>query len=306
LSGIRGQNGTDIRVYRLDLSLDNITNSLALAPTLMAKVTGSARIMATGNLNLRGEAYPFAEQPTFNLDMQAENVDLTEVREVIESNIEIDIRRGIVDVYIEAAAAEGHVQGYAKPIFDHLEIEPPRASTSFQKVKEWAAEGILKLGKNKRKDRVATRLDFDGSLGDPDLDVADAILNFIRNSFSSAERASLDHRIWFSRAGKTADEVEIHDGRAPRSKSAIVLGLVKETFSRWTGDSAPRMAAALAYYTAFSMAPLLILAISIAGLLLGRDAAQGKIVEQIGGLVGAQSAAAIQSMIEERITHRKV
>jgi membrane protein len=50
--------------------------------------------------------------------------------------------------------------------------------------------------------------------------------------------------------------------------------------------------------TAFSMAPLLILTISIAGLILGREAAQGKIVEQIGGLVGKQSAAAIQSMIQ--------
>jgi len=58
------------------------------------------------------------------------------------------------------------------------------------------------------------------------------------------------------------------------------------------------MAAALSYYTVFSMAPLLILAISIAGLVLGRDAAQGKIVEQISGLVGVQSAAAIQSMIQ--------
>jgi membrane protein len=58
------------------------------------------------------------------------------------------------------------------------------------------------------------------------------------------------------------------------------------------------MAAALSYYTAFSMAPLLIVAIAIAGLVLGRDAAQGKIVEQIGGLVGTESAAAIQTMIQ--------
>jgi membrane protein len=58
------------------------------------------------------------------------------------------------------------------------------------------------------------------------------------------------------------------------------------------------MAAALSYYTAFSMAPLLIIAIAIAGLALGRDAAQGKIVEQMGGLVGKESAAAIQTMIQ--------
>jgi membrane protein len=58
------------------------------------------------------------------------------------------------------------------------------------------------------------------------------------------------------------------------------------------------MAAALSYYTAFSMAPLLILAISIAGLALGREAAQGKIIEQIGGLVGPKSAAAIRDMLQ--------
>jgi membrane protein len=58
------------------------------------------------------------------------------------------------------------------------------------------------------------------------------------------------------------------------------------------------MAAALSYYTTFSLAPLLILAISIAGLLLGHDAAQGKIMDQIGGLVGPKSAAAIQDMLK--------
>jgi membrane protein len=77
-----------------------------------------------------------------------------------------------------------------------------------------------------------------------------------------------------------------------------MFALARETFSRWSNDSAPRMAAALSYYAAFSMAPLLILAISIAGLAFGHDAAQGKIVEQIGGLVGTKSAAAIQDMLQ--------
>jgi hypothetical protein len=298
LLGIPGQNGTDIKVDRLNLSFDNITNSLILSPTLMAKVLCSARIMATGSLNFRAEGYPLAEQPTFNLDLQTENVDLTEVREVIESNIEMDVRRGILDLYVEAAAADGYLQGYAKPVFDQLELVPPTPSTFREKAKAWTTEAVVKLAKNKRKDRVATRLDFEGSLVDPDVDVTDAILTFIRNSFSTAERPSLDHRIWFSRAGNTADQVEIHDGREPRSKAAEVFGLTKETLRRWTEDAAPRMAAALAYYTAFSMAPLLILAISIAGLALGREAAQSKIVEQIGGLVGGKSAATIQSMIQ--------
>ena len=70
--------------------------------------------------------------------------------------------------------------------------------------------------------------------------------------------------------------MKIHSGNEPRSRPAAALALLKQTFNRWSEDAAPRMAAALSYYTVFSMAPLLILAISIAGVVLGREAARGK------------------------------
>jgi membrane protein len=298
LRGIPGQNGGDIRIDRLNLDLDNVTNSTKLAPSMMAKAHCNARVMASGNLELRAQAYPLAQVPTFNVDFQTSNIDLTEVRTIIEKNLEIAVRRGIVDLYVEAAAAEGHIQGYAKVIFDHLELEPPKFSSFAGKLKAWVVEAVANLGKNKPKDRIATRIDFAGSVEDPHPDIIDAILTFIRNSFTTAERASLEHRIWFAKAGRTPAEVEVHYRMPPPSKAAIVFDLLKETFSKWCDDAAPRMAAALSYYTAFSMAPILILAISIAGLVLGREAAQGRIVEQIAGLVGKQSAAAIQSMIE--------
>jgi len=298
LRGISGQNGTDLRVDRLNLSLNNVTNSNRLARTQMAQTSCNARVMTNGSLELRAEGYPLALAPTFNVDFQTKDIDLTEIRTVIERHTDIGVRRGTVDLYVEAAAAQGQIHGYAKPIFDHLELEPPKNSNLGGKLKALAAETVAKLGKNKPKDRIATRLNFEGSLDDPDLNLTDAVLTFLRNSFMTAERASLDHRIWFSAAGRTAEEVQIHDGTEPRSSVAIVFGLLSETFKCWREDAVPRMAAALSCYTTFSMAPLLILVISIAGWVLGREAAQGKIVEQIAGLVGKQSAAAIQSMIQ--------
>ena len=77
-----------------------------------------------------------------------------------------------------------------------------------------------------------------------------------------------------------------------------VLALLKETFSEWYGDNAPRLGAALAYYTVFSLSPLLIIVIAFAGLVFGREAAQGQIVAQMQGLIGEESARAIQAMIE--------
>jgi membrane protein len=296
--GVSGQNDADISIDHLNLYLNNVTNSTRLAPSLMASAACKARVMTNGSLELRAEGYPLAPAPTFNLDLQVTNVDLTEVRGLIEDRIEIDVRRGTLDFFTEAAAADGGIQGYAKPIFDHLEIVAPKASSFTTRIKAWAVEALAGLGKNKPKDRIATRLDFEGSLNDPELNITHAIASFFRNSFLSAERALLENRIWFSRTGKTSDEVKIYTTNAPPSRLTGAFALLRETVSRWSADGAPRMAAALSYYTIFSMAPLLILAISIAGLVLGRDAAQGKIVEQIGGLVGVQSAAAIQSMIQ--------
>ena len=78
-----------------------------------------------------------------------------------------------------------------------------------------------------------------------------------------------------------------------------VWQLLKRTFSKWNEDHAPGLGAALSYYSVFSLAPLLMIVIAIAGLVFGQEAAQGQIMGQIQGLVGEESAKAIQSMIEE-------
>jgi membrane protein len=77
-----------------------------------------------------------------------------------------------------------------------------------------------------------------------------------------------------------------------------VLSVVKEAFADWKDDNAPRLGAALAYYTVFSLAPLLVIAIAVAGLAFGHEAAQGRIVAEMQGLVGKAGAEAVQGMLE--------
>ncbi|MEG4282318.1 YihY/virulence factor BrkB family protein [Microcoleus sp. A006_D1] len=76
-----------------------------------------------------------------------------------------------------------------------------------------------------------------------------------------------------------------------------VISLLKETFTEWQEDKAPTLAAALAYYTVFSLAPLLIIVIAIAGLVFGADAAQGQIVTQLQSLIGKDGAQTVQELI---------
>jgi membrane protein len=71
----------------------------------------------------------------------------------------------------------------------------------------------------------------------------------------------------------------------------------KAAASQWSKDRAPRLGAALAYYTTFSMVPLLIVIIGIIGLVFGEETAQSAIIDQIRNLVGPQSADAIKEML---------
>jgi membrane protein len=59
--------------------------------------------------------------------------------------------------------------------------------------------------------------------------------------------------------------------------------LLKETWKAWSTDKAPRLGAALAYYTPFSLAPLLVIVIAVAALVFGQEAAQGKLVAEMEG-----------------------
>jgi membrane protein len=79
----------------------------------------------------------------------------------------------------------------------------------------------------------------------------------------------------------------------------VMWKLLSATYTKWTADHAQGLGAALAFYAIFSLAPLLLIVIAIAGSVFGQEAAQGEIIGQIQGLVGEESAKAIQSMIEE-------
>jgi len=81
-------------------------------------------------------------------------------------------------------------------------------------------------------------------------------------------------------------------------------GLLKETFSEWSNDKAPRLGAALSYYTIFSLAPLLVLVISIAGLVFGQKAAEGRLLDQLSQVVGTDAGVALQSMVAKAGQHR--
>jgi membrane protein len=94
---------------------------------------------------------------------------------------------------------------------------------------------------------------------------------------------------------------EIHTQKQAKSplrggRAQAVWSVIKETASDWKDDNASGLAAALAYYTLLSIAPLVVLAVAIAGLAFGEEAARGQISQQLSTVVGAQAGESIESI----------
>jgi len=103
-----------------------------------------------------------------------------------------------------------------------------------------------------------------------------------------------------------AKEAEPSTSTPPRPRfehtSASWIGRQWQIFlaaaNAWMDDYAPSMGAALSYYALFSLAPLLVLIIAIAGMVFGQDAAQGAIIAQFQGIMGKEGAAALQGLLK--------
>lgn len=79
----------------------------------------------------------------------------------------------------------------------------------------------------------------------------------------------------------------------------FVLHLFSEAYKEWANDRAARIGAALAYYALFSIAPLLVIMITIAGAVYGEAAAEGKVVDAISGQIGPEAALGVQRFLAD-------
>jgi len=93
--------------------------------------------------------------------------------------------------------------------------------------------------------------------------------------------------------------VEASEPVAKETSFTRIADFIREVSDEWVEDGVLAHGAALAFYTFFSLAPLLVLAIAVAGFAFGRAAAQGEIVAQIQGAVGPDAAHAVQSMLTQ-------
>lgn len=200
----------DLDLYMRDIyaTVSNITNSDELSESLVARLNANGKVMNNGTFSLKMEIDPLAQKPTFDLDARMEKLHAAELNDFFKTYGKFDVQEGTIGLYVEAAASQGQIRGYVKPLIDNLNVlklneEKPGP---VKLLYEGMVEGLSELFKNHPKDRVATRVEFSGPLQNPKINVWAAVIDILRNAFIDVLLPGIDQTVSLSDEGNKKQE----------------------------------------------------------------------------------------------------
>lgn len=180
-------------IHILAQNLSNNTNDTVLLPST---VSGYANLFG-GNATLEMKLDALAKIPTFDLNAELKNSDLTEFNNFLKAYANFDVNKGTFSIYTEAAAKDNEIKGYAKPLIKDLDVVDWKEEDETVGEKLW--ESVVGLGawvfKNHKEDQLATQIDFEGRTDNPDIDVWSLVAETLRNAFIKALYASIENTI---------------------------------------------------------------------------------------------------------------
>lgn len=175
----------------------NLTNAIDTAKSeLPATVVANSNIYG-GRLNFNMRIDPIAEKTRFDLNASLENTELPKLNDFFKAYAKVDVNRGTFGMYTEAAAKDGRIKGYVKPIIRNLDIlgTEDRKESVFHQIWEAIVGTTADVFSNWSKDQFATKIPLEGRIDDPNTNIWSTVYNLLKNAFFSALRPSLDEDI---------------------------------------------------------------------------------------------------------------
>ena len=182
----------DIYLREVYLKITNFTNSREVASTVPTTLEGTAIPMTQGDLDVKLEFDPYAEQPQFDLNVRLTDLKVSTLNDFLDAYANLDVEAGSMDLAVEMAADQGKILGYVKPVIRDLEVFQWQADVVEQdqgllrSAWEAAAGFISEVFENKPQDTFASRVPIAGELDSPETGVVNAVFAILRNAFLEA------------------------------------------------------------------------------------------------------------------------
>lgn len=196
----------DIFTTQVHILAENLSNAEKNKDLLPSTITASADVYG-GKASASMKMDALAKTPTFEGKAKLEGLNLANLNNFIDAFAKFDIKSGEISIYTEAAAKKGLITGYTKPIIKNLRV------LNWEKDKEKpmkiayeaVAEAVAWVFKNHNKEQLATKVEFEGSIKNPNIDIWYLIGQVLKNAFIQALYPSLENSVNINSVGKIPD-----------------------------------------------------------------------------------------------------
>lgn len=180
-------NKLDAALGDLELTITGLTNRPAAGERLPCGLVARGTTIGGGRLNVDARVDPLADAATFALRASLEDVELPALNELLRSYAGFDVEDGTLDLYVDATADQGRIDGTAKPLITELNVldasRERKEDGIKQVVKEAAIGAAAEVAEAQGEDRQAAEIPLAGTLGDPRTDVWSVVGSVLRNAF---------------------------------------------------------------------------------------------------------------------------
>ncbi len=186
----------DVVMKNIEGVATNLTNVLSKKTLLPANITGNGNSYG-GTFTLNMDLDPISKFPTFDLNAELKNLDLTKINDILKAYGNFDVAKGSFNVYSEFAARDGKFNGYIKPLFKDLDVVQwnKEEGTVAQIVWESVVATLSTVLTNQKKQQVATKINIQGDFVNTNVSIWTAIKYIIVNAWVEALKPNLEHTI---------------------------------------------------------------------------------------------------------------
>lgn len=178
----------DIFIDKLQAKATNIRNTEDLNAALPSSITARGHSIGGGSLAMDGHMNIIKRIPDFDIDAKLEKVDLPALNDYARAFAAIDFNSGNFDLYTELTVKDGRVSGYVKPLLRNIDLidwenpDPNPLNVLWESV----VSIVLEIFSNQPRDQVATQVQLEGSIDDPQTDFWSTIGGILHNAFVKA------------------------------------------------------------------------------------------------------------------------
>ncbi len=189
----------DLQLNQVNFVAQNLRNVRDKEVSLPSTISGTARSIGSGNLDIDGKINLLREIPDVDISLSLTDVNLPSLNDVTSHYGGIDFEEGRVEIFSEIAIANSYLKGYAKILMDETKYIG-KEERPIEKLWEGFVSVFDYLLQNRATDKFAVKVPLEGDLSGVDTSPIPAVISIFKNAFVKAFKAEIDYEIEYQDA----------------------------------------------------------------------------------------------------------